>query len=277
MTSYSENLYRRVSTRGAEHGYCAICKKFGKLSKDHVPPKGCDNIRDKQLKTILAHLSPAQKTPVAHSQNGSHFRTICEECNNTLLGTKYDPEVIKWRNEVIQHTSTESYKFFSEHVIKPQKIARCVIGHLLAANAVPQIQDPNNNAPAYSSMRNYFLNENEPLPENLKIYYWIYPYRPIVVVRALSKCVLGSGKQIAGDLLKFPPFGFFVEWHNSNNAAFNLPTLISNRKGDIDSTEKITLDYRKILPWNFPETPARDEVILLDAQYSSVAIDNPKK
>jgi hypothetical protein len=117
-----------------------ICGAYGSLTKDHVPPKGCGNIKDVVLKTFTPQTFTKERTPVSYSQKGSHFRTICGKCNNDLLGAKYDPELIKLYKEVVGIAeSAQNNRLilprYHTHFIKPQKIARAVVGHLLAANS----------------------------------------------------------------------------------------------------------------------------------------------
>jgi len=41
-----------MSTKGPDNGCCVICGQPGRLTKDHVPPKGCNNHENIVLKTF---------------------------------------------------------------------------------------------------------------------------------------------------------------------------------------------------------------------------------
>ena len=71
--------------------------------------------------------------------------------------------------------------------IRPQKIARAVVGHILAANAMEEAKNGLVSAPFPDALRRYFLDENEPLPRHVDIYFWVYPSRRQVVIKNACK------------------------------------------------------------------------------------------
>ncbi|ULQ61036.1 hypothetical protein K7I13_07230 [Brucepastera parasyntrophica] len=60
-----------------------ICGEYKKLTSDHIPPKSCGN--GKKVNVMI-------NEEKFISQNGFNCKTICEKCNNELLGSNYDKE-----------------------------------------------------------------------------------------------------------------------------------------------------------------------------------------
>src|SRR5690242_7145362 len=102
---------KKKKVKSALEGYCSICKKFTKLTRDHVPPRGSINLQPVEIRMFHEHLKGAvspvpvethqidenlylRRKTVELSQSGVNFRSICDSCNNTLLGRRYDPELI---------------------------------------------------------------------------------------------------------------------------------------------------------------------------------------
>lgn len=78
--------------------YCNICGKYGRLTWDHVPPKACDNY---DLVKYGTFFDIQDEDPFySISQNGIKYRSICSNCNNKLLGSNYDIELINFTNTV---------------------------------------------------------------------------------------------------------------------------------------------------------------------------------
>ena len=276
MGNYSNMLKSRVLTRGPKVGYCAICRSHGSLTRDHVPPKGCGNVKDVILKTLTLDTLPEQKVSKTHSQGGVHYLTVCSNCNNNLLGQKYDPALNSLYNEVISRAQSAQQNrirlpAYSHHFIQPHKLARAVIGHLLAANSVGITSGNWNDSPFYDALRKYFLDETEDLPNKLEIYYWLYPYRTIKVLRGLGKMSLDWEGNIFGDIIKFAPFGFWLVWDQPKGLSTTLEKLIPRRGIEFDERIQIKFDYRKIPPESFPEAPADKEMLLFADTATSIA------
>ena len=82
-------------------GICHICLKKSKLTADHVPPKSCKNKGKQQL--FLEYIITEKNTAITKTklfQNGIKFYTICQKCNNDLLGGDYDRELEYFMKEV---------------------------------------------------------------------------------------------------------------------------------------------------------------------------------
>ena len=268
----------QVLLRGPREGHCVLCGVFGKLTRDHVPPRGCGNASDMVLRTLVDVAGPDACGPAAISQGGAHFRTICETCNTRLLGAEYDPELAKMCTVVsgCARAAYESRLILPENVlvwVRPQRAARAVVGHALAANAVREVIQPPVDAPFPDALRQYFLDPAKPLPEKVDIYFWVYPSRRQVIVKGAAKASLASlarGRFLLGDIIKFFPFGFWILWDKPKLARIPHPLLVPDRSMGIDDAVQMTISLRRIPPPGFPEHPADDEMMLLSDDSTSV-------
>src|ERR1035438_2045085 len=123
-----------VATFGSRNGQCNICGDSGRLTDDHTPPKGCRNPSKVELNHIGQLLGSDQpKVKGRFSQNGVKYRTLCHRCNNTLLGSKYDPAFIAFVNKV--GTILQSSLHLPNTIniqAQPQAMLRSLIGHISA-------------------------------------------------------------------------------------------------------------------------------------------------
>jgi hypothetical protein len=77
----------------ASKGLCGICGKGGKLSDEHIPPECAGNFRGISLHTLgdrlAADRDPEQMKNGQPRPKGTLWSTICERCNNEVLGSWY--------------------------------------------------------------------------------------------------------------------------------------------------------------------------------------------
>jgi hypothetical protein len=176
-------------------GLCNICKKSASLTWDRVPPKGGIDLKPVEQVTILQRLTgnpDQQKSRI--SQNGVKYRTLCNRCNNHL-GISYDP--------VLNDFALGVGKILKSVVVSPPvihyktqsaKLIRSILGHLLAAKGV--IDD----VTVDRTIREFLSDDLNQLPEEIKIFYWIYPYSDISVIRDVCMPAVRG---------EFSKFGFF--------------------------------------------------------------------
>lgn len=262
-------------TRGPSEGYCVICGTFGKLTRDHVPPKGCNNATDAILQTFPQAHGGQKGNRWSQSQGGTHFKTLCQKCNTYRLGSKYDPEIVDLSNELtrLALSSLNGTIALPNEIavfLRPQKIARAVVGHLLAANAVEEAKTGIVSAPFPDALRRYFLNDEQALPDNIDIYWWIYPYRRQVVIKGAGKMSMKGSGMIFGHILKFLPLGFWVLWERPAHVSLQVPTLVPDKRMGIDEVAQTSIVLNSPPPRDFPEAPTDDEAILMHAESTSV-------
>ena len=270
MGNYANKLSKRFSNRGPDTGFCAICRTHGTLTKDHVPPKDCGNVSDVVIRDVYGSNLAKQRGALT-SQGGLHFRTICGRCNNTLLGTEYDPAL----SAVVQEIQSYLTKASGSHLTlpktqlfeyQPNRFLRSVLGHLLAANAVNDVTKNTPVAPLDAALRAYVLNSSEVLPDSIHVYYWLYPYRRRVIMK---HCGMGftdsGGNLIYGHVFKFFPFGFWVVWNEKRISrwSINLPRLGLDTSPFISATFRLAIDFLPLQAPDFPETPPDDGMWLV--------------
>ena len=279
-------MAERVLIKGAKTGYCRICQQYGKLTADHVPPKGSITLSPVALRT----LGQNKKSKPVISQGGTNFRTLCGDCNNNLLGQQYDPELNKISKEVgslvnkINSLSSNGF-ILPEQVtveVKPQKLARAIIGHLFASNYHPDEQEVEK-SDSSKALRAYFLDQNATLPDDLNIYYWFYPGNRQVLIRAAMMASImnpNPEEAVSFGLIKFAPIAYMVTWQEPKINKLKLSKLFKNRNVGIDETEKLEINLRQYPSLGYPELPDDEDkfrITLFNHQQTSVAIKKKGK
>jgi len=277
LGNFSKRLGKRVLHKGPEKGYCTICGVSGKLSRDHVPPKKCNNLNDVEISALLP--SEEYSKIGTTSQGGTHFRTLCSKCNSERLGLEYDPALIGFSNEItaLAIGAKERQIHLPQYVypiIKPQRVARSVIGHVLAAAAIEEIKTGPLTSPMSDAMREYFLDSSAPMPEMLDIYYWIYPSNKQVVIKYFGKAQFGMKATVTGHVIKFLPLGFWLVWDKPKSVKMNIPKLVKEKGMGLDDREQLKIDLYNVPSTKFPEAPKDWEINLLNDKYAYVG--NPK-
>ena len=275
MGKYTENLKKRILTRGSKEGYCVICGEWGLLSRDHVPPKGCNNLSDAEIR-FLHPPEGIERKPIT-SQGGVTYRTLCGACNSGRLGAEYDRALIEFSNAITSCSLSAREKRFAlpqyvQQYIKPQRIARAIVGHVIAALAVDETRNGLRSDPMTDKMRHYFLNQDAPLPEQIEIYFWLYPERKQVIVKHMGKMIQvedGSNEIVKGHIIKFLPFGFWLTFESPSIRARNIHKLIKQRSMGIDDPDLISLDIYDVPPLNFPETPEGNQFMMYNSNYGA--------
>jgi hypothetical protein len=210
------------------------------------------------------------------SQGGTHYRTLCETCNNTLLGSYYDPSLVSLSNEITSLSLGAKRKTVSlprkiYPFIRPQRVARSVVGHTLAGLAVNETRKGLLDSPINSCLREYFLDESAGFPIDLEIYYWLYPSRKQVLVKNMGKSIIAVTNKrevIFGHVFKFLPLGFWLVWKGSSQESGLVKRLVEDKKMPLDEVKQIEIDLYNIPPLDFPEVPVGDDIIALNREYA---------
>lgn len=266
--------------RGPNIGHCVICGIHGKLSRDHVPPKACNNLNDVELKTL--HPTKEHSNRGTTSQGGSHYKTLCNKCNSTELGINYDPSLVDLSNEITSLVIGAKNKNISlpkkiYPFIRPQKIARSIVGHCLAAIAIEESKTGLISTPIGDTLRKYFLDPSAPLPEELDIYYWPYPSNQQVIIKNIGKSSIHHSGIIFGHIIKFLPLGFWLVWNKPHSIQLNINQLVPNKSMGIDEVQQIEIDLYNIPNFDFPEAPMDHEIVAFNDNYSVVANQKTKR
>lgn len=186
---------------------CNICQKTKPLSKDHVPPKSCQLTLTRETSTLFDQLTGNNLFRPRFEQNGVWYKTICSDCNN-FLGSEYDPALATISKRVKTFLNTKYIRLppFFDLDCEANAVMRSVLGHLLAANT-------NTDPSTFNQLvRPCVINPSIPIPNDIHVFYWVYPYDRIVVERDFFKsAVRGKFEPPACfNLIKFYPLAFLV-------------------------------------------------------------------
>lgn len=112
---------------------CRICGKLDNLTEDHIPPKFWNNSSSKRYSRGFGTNDP-EKCCADYpwkARKGIVFQSVCQDCNNRILGSETDKE-LKKLCDVFKQNLQYNNRFFNCRV-KPNRVARAVVGHMLAA------------------------------------------------------------------------------------------------------------------------------------------------
>jgi hypothetical protein len=252
-----------ISTRGPRDGECNICGIFGPLTEDHTPPKSCRGITAAEMHALYVRVG-AGKPPVRGRQfrTGPSFRTLCARCNNVLLGTIYDPALAHFCAEVRRATNTKLQLPDEFRLsIQPQLVMRSVMGHL-AAMGIGRYRK----GAITETFRDYMLDVSLPLPAEIRFYYWLYPYRPQVIIRDAVKCNIRNHVQSLFWLMKFFPLAFLVSFNEPDVRSWQPLNLDVYRNVPHDSWWPVAVRLRPVVHPYWPESPSDDDFILYGEQ-----------
>ena len=247
-------------TKGPPNGRCNICGEFGPLTEDHVPPKGTLRFPRMQLYRMADALSVkrSERGQPRNFQRGVKFRTTCKGCNRDVLGRLYDPELVRFSNEIASYLSSRfSLPSVASFQAKPGHIARAVLGHILAIGVERFPRGEMGDAAA-----EYVLDPSGAIPSKLGIYYWPYPFWDQVAVRGCGWVESFGAPPLVLSLLKFMPLAYMVTWDippSFHVPHRNLADLIS---GSRDKVTQIPVNFTEVPPQRYPEAPDDDGMVL---------------
>lgn len=272
----------KARTVGSPYGKCNICLQSGVLTYDHVPPKGASITQSGRVSimTLPDSLESLKSVAAISSSNGLKFRTLCSNCNGALLGSKYDPELSIFAKQVAQLQRTAYQLLLPRKVAvdcKPQRIARAIIGHLLAAEVRQNMNDEPTRAPMAEAMRAYFLDESLGLPPELRVFVWACEVEWLAVHRGIGIArVMGSPSDtVYGDFLKFSPLAFWI--------TFNAPPTVTIKRNfgeftrggsGLDDRVPVALTFYPHLAQrpDWPERPDDPEILVLNDARCYIAV-----
>lgn len=229
---------------------CRICGNTCRLTEDHVPPRSWTTGQATQQRTSLDYFSNPKLKLGRFSQNGVKFKTICGACNS-VLGSKYDPEVARLIKLVIAMGGGLSRKYEVAFTTRPSRIIRSVLGHLVAGT----------NQNYYSEfdvkVKEFLSSEDNRLPSSFRVYYWIHPFEDTVIMRDIAIGWLSGGITFS-QVLKFYPLGFLVTQDEEIPAHLKIPYLT-----DCEVDARVTIPIPPLVEIKgWPEYPDNDRFTL---------------
>lgn len=249
-----------LRTMGPKVGKCNICGEIRKLTTDHVPPKGTIKFPKMKLYEITEalHANSGEKRKGRDFQQGVKFRSLCGYCNGDLLGGIYDPALIDLANNISRYLNglfalPETTTFSAS----PGLVIRSVLGHVLALGVERFPRGEFGDAAA-----EIVLDKDAPLPEELGVYYWLYPYWDQVSIRHFSFLVKFGSPPLMVSLLKFMPLAFMVTWKPDPIFRFPFFNMTDFAVGSGNHLAEIPVNFTNLPPQRYPEAPGDHGVTL---------------
>lgn len=144
------------------YGRCRICQKFGRLTKEHVPPASAFNDRG-YLQYYVSKIDEAQRVVWALrevNERGIYLFTLCERCNNTTGGL-YGADYMKF----VQAFTAKSIPANAESEIdgtisdfSPLRVIKQVVSMVLSTSEATSFRRD------YEAFRNPFIDSNSSIP-----------------------------------------------------------------------------------------------------------------
>lgn len=212
------------------------------------------------------------------SQSGVNFRSICGVCNNERLGGGYDEALGSVCKAAAPYLAVEVPSAAAVQIAphRPARVARAVVGHVLAAFVPEDIDAPPAAASYLDALRAYFLDPSLPMPAPLEIFYWAYPFDDVRIIAAAGYMDTRSPRRttVMFSALKFSPLAFLLMWERPEwlTPPRRLWRLDRTAVG-LDEQRPFVLDphpARRLRP-DFPENPGDHGFVLLNDQAALVA------
>ena len=249
----------RIVTRGQKIGVCNICGTHGPLTYDHIPPKGVSRLSQVAMMSIVDLLSVERpRRSTRFSQNGVKYQTLCKKCNNELLGLRYDPTLITLTKDIRLYLESTLYlpaQMGSK--TRPNRLARCVVGHLLAHGV-----EGHRGGKLLQGLADFFLDESLQLPKELKLYYWVYPYNDQVIIKGAGISMHYWNSFAIFMLLKFFPLSFFFVLNEPSSWRVPYSRLDTMLSGGIDDEANMSIAFTGLPPQRWPEAPGDTGIVL---------------
>jgi hypothetical protein len=173
-----------------------------------------------------------------------------------MMGSRYDPALNEFALVVGRFLRTPLDLPAVLHVdARPGAIARAVLGHLLAArlSSSDAFFDP--------AIRELVVDPFKPIPSDLSIFYWVYPYGQQIVLRdAVMPLRRGRYSEFQRfGVLKYFPIAYLVTTAPEYEG---LDSLTLWRSEPASTIVKLPVNLRGARDLYWPEAPARDNWIL---------------
>ena len=261
-------MFKPEIDRGSR-GKCNICQKTGRLSWDHVPPKGSVAISSTEIRLLYGG-AVGSREDYKISQNGLKFRTICPSCNSRL-GRDFDPTLNEFTKDVLTFVRSELRLPPIVRIrTRPMSLARAVIGHTMAGKLTPD------QSAFDRKLRDALLKPERELPRGVHVYCWVYPHPEAKVIRDIGMpSVRGrlSSDFAVYNILKYAPLAFMVTETDVYQGLFCLTPFRSLRN---DEVAEVELNLSSTYKADWPEN-ADDSNVVLMGQAGAEAVEGIRR
>lgn len=264
--------YEKVKVARQKIDRCSICLKKSTLTWDHIPPKGGIELKSVDQETVFQRMTVknSEKKFKSISQNGVKYRTLCSDCNNNWLGAKFDPILNDFSlgiGKILETTIEIPNKFSFE--TRPTALMRAVLGHLLASKAtIDEVVFD-------KDIRDCFFDKNMPIPETINMFYWIYPYQNITIMRDFVLPAVRGNFDSLGifSILKYYPIAYMI----CNLKKYeDLNEMTQFRSLSTDDTALVPIDLSKIRHALWPEAAEQGNFMVGGAALESSVHATPR-
>ncbi|MGE3728548.1 MAG: hypothetical protein AB7I41_23560 [Candidatus Sericytochromatia bacterium] len=245
------------------------------LTDDHVPPYAVQKWKNLHIfqrfpETVL-YLREQPPGLLMHSPRGVAFKTLCANCNNSVLGQSYDSALAELWNQVEPYAQLHNREHgLSLATIKTfpcrlGAVLRSILGHGLASNLITP------DWPSANRIRSYILEPNDLLPSDVYIYYWFYRGTSLKIMNGFSFAFTQNLSQSAfiHVCLKFWPLAFWIssERFSALEQTPGIFLIRSSEDTKAYAESEFALDLQTQIHPDWPEggkTKELEGIILLD-------------
>ena len=249
---------------------CNICLQVKQLSWDHVPPKSGIVLTAVEIDYVFKLLANRENKKTHISQNGVKYRTICSDCNSKI-GSEYDPILNGFNEEVSRFLNSKLVlPRFTIIKTKPVRLIKAILAHIISAKkAIDEVTFD-------ESVRKFIFSEIHTIPDDINIFFWVYPYDNSIIMRDFMI------PQVPGDfqtftfchLLKYFPIAFII----TQSPAFRgLESLTKYKHYGIDQEADIRIDLNSVEDYDWPERINESNIFIASAETHNAITVKPRR
>lgn len=249
---------------------CNLCRRRRRLTWDHVPPKGSISVTPVEQESVFRRIvGGPDHRHYRISQNGVKFQTLCGECNS-FLGSRYDLVLSEFSQRLGELLKSDvQLPSVVQIRTQPTALMRGLLGHLLAAKVHIDHTVPDD------LFRRFVCNEDALLPESVKVFYWVFPYPHVIIVRDVAmRAVRGrSGPWAFFNILKYFPLAYLI---TDLDAYEGLQELTVFRGLASDESAEVPIDLESMRHADWPEVTDPGNPIMGGTGFASSVYSAPR-
>jgi hypothetical protein len=250
---------------------CNICLQVKEMTWDHIPPKGGIELTPMEINEVYKFMTNASPKPEI-SQNGVKYRFICKDCNSKL-GRYYDAALNDFSISVGRFLKSKSNLCFPEIIkikTRPKAIIKSLLGHIVAAKAVID------EVKLDSKIRNFIFDDSAKIDDDIKIFYWIYPYDCVVIMRDFAMPAQRNGSFSSSgffQIIKYFPIAYIITDLESYEG---LPELTKYKNYGINDEIELPIFLKRIEDYDWPERVENTNIVLASAETENGILAKPR-
>lgn len=180
-----------------------------------------------------------------------------------MLGSRYDKELNSFLNQ-LQRYLKSGLVLPSRITLqaKPTLLIKAILGHILAAKTGFCDSEID------KEFRNYITNDDAILSDNLKIYYWYYPYNNVIITTDKMAYDMETGQKAFFSVLKYYPLAFMTMWESASSVE-TMVELTKYNHNDHNHTAALPISFSE-LPSDFPESTKYCNIALVPNDHTDL-------